>query len=106
MDGDKRGSRAPFEEVLQEVDTPVERARLVRVVHALMDDGVVDVIEAAVAAFELSTASRELLRAWLTDAIDARIKHAGHRHERRARLQRQQRTRTRRSHPPPGPSSG
>jgi hypothetical protein len=106
MDGDRPGSRAPFEEVLQEIDTPVERARLVRAVHALMDDGVVDVIEAAVAAFELSTVSRELLRAWLMDAMDARIKRAGHRHERRTGLQRQQRTRTRRSHPPQRPSSG
>jgi hypothetical protein len=106
MDGDKRGSRAPLEEVLEEVDTPVERARLVRAVHALMDDGVVDVTEAAVAAFELSTDSRELLRAWLIDTIDAKIKRAGHRHQRRAGLQRQQRTRTRRSHPPRGPSSG
>jgi formate dehydrogenase maturation protein FdhE len=102
MDGDKPGSRAPFEEVLQEVDTPVERARLVRAVHALMDDGVVNVTEAAAAAFELSTDSRELLRAWLMDAIEANIKQAGHRHDRRAGLQRQQRARQRRSHPPRG----
>jgi formate dehydrogenase maturation protein FdhE len=106
MDGDKPGSREPFDQVLQEIDTPVERARLVHAVHALIDDGVVDVTEAAVAAFELSTDSRELLRAWLTAAIDARIKHAGHRHQRRAELQRQQRTRTRRSHPPRGRRSG
>jgi hypothetical protein len=105
MDGDKPGSRAPFEEVLQEVDTPVERARLVHAVHALMGEGVVDVIEAAVAAFELSTTSREMLRAWLMDAIEARIKQAGHRHDRRAGLQRQQRTRMRRSHPPQGRGS-
>jgi hypothetical protein len=74
-----------------------------------MDDGVVDVIEAAVAAFELSTGSRELLRAWLMNTMDARTKQAGHRHQRRAgpqRQQRQQRTRTRRSHPPRQPSSG
>jgi formate dehydrogenase maturation protein FdhE len=105
--GDKRGLREPFEEVLEEVDTPQERARLVHAVHALMDDGVVDVTEAAVAALELSTVSRELLRAWLMDAMEARIKRAGHhRHDRRAGLRRQQRVRVRRSHPPRGPASG
>lgn len=106
IDGDKPGSREPLEEVLQEIDTPVERARLVHAVHALIDDGVVNVTEAAVAAFELSTDSRELLRAWLTAAIDANIKQAGHHHQRRTGLQHQQRTRTRRSHPPRRPSSG
>ena len=106
VDGDKAGSREPFDEVLEEVDTPVERARLVRAVHALMDDGVVDVISAAVAAYELSTVSRELLRAWLMDAMAARIKRAGLRHDRSASVGRDQRTRVRRSHPPRGRGSG
>jgi hypothetical protein len=70
VEGDKARSREPFDEVLEEVDTPVERARLVRAVHGLMDDGVVDVTSAAVAAYELSTVSRELLRAWLIDAME------------------------------------
>jgi formate dehydrogenase maturation protein FdhE len=106
IEGDKPGSREPFEEVLQEVDTPVERVRLVHAVHALMDEGVVNVIEAAAAAFELSAPSRELLRAWLMDTIEAKIKQEGLRHDRRAGLQRQQRTRTRRSHPPRARGSG
>ena len=112
VDGDTRGSREPFEEVLKEVDTPVERVRLVHVVHGLMDDGVVDVTEAAVAALELSAGSRELLRPWLMEAMEARIKRAGHhRHDRRADLRRPQRTRARRppgrrSQPPRGRWSG
>jgi hypothetical protein len=96
VEDDKARSREPFDEVLEEVDTPVERARLVRVVHGLMDDGVVDVVSAAVAALELSSPSRELLRPWLMDAMQARIKRAGHQHDRRAALRRQQRARTRR----------
>ncbi|MEA2127794.1 MAG: hypothetical protein QOJ85_685, partial [Solirubrobacteraceae bacterium] len=53
MDAD--GSREPFYEVLEQADTPAERARLVHAVHALLGEGHVDVIAAAAAAYELST---------------------------------------------------
>ena len=76
MDAD--GSREPFYEVLEQADTPAERARLVRAVHALLGESHVDVIAAAAAAYELSTASRELFTHWLTEAV-------AHRHARRCR---------------------
>jgi hypothetical protein len=44
---DMDGSREPFTEVLEKVDTPAERARLVRAVHALLGEGHVDMIAAA-----------------------------------------------------------
>jgi hypothetical protein len=71
MDAD--GSREPFYEVLEQADTPAERARLVRAVHALLGEGHVDVIAAAAAAYELSTGSRELFSHWLTDAVANRM---------------------------------
>ena len=71
MDAD--GSREPFYEVLQQADTPAERARLVRAVHMLLGEGHVDVIAAAAAAYELSTGSRELFSHWLTEAVGYRM---------------------------------
>ena len=70
---DMDGSREPFTEVLEKVDTPAERARLVRAVHALLGEGHVDVIAAAAAAYELSTDSRELFSHWLTHAVAHRM---------------------------------
>jgi hypothetical protein len=66
---DMDGSRGPFTEVLEKVDTPAERARLVRAVHGLLGEGHVDVIAAAAAAYELSTDSRKLFSHWLTEAV-------------------------------------
>jgi hypothetical protein len=71
MDAD--GSREPFYEVLEQVDTPAERARLVRAVHMLLGEGHVDVIATAAAAYELSTGSRELFSHWLTEAVAHRM---------------------------------
>jgi hypothetical protein len=71
MDAD--GSREPFYEVLEQTDTPAERARLVRAVHMLLGEGHVDVIAAAAAAYELSTGSRELFSHWLTEAVGYRM---------------------------------
>jgi hypothetical protein len=71
MDAD--GSREPFYEVLEQADTPAERARLVRAVHMLLGEGHVDVIAAAAAAYELSTGSRELFSHWLTEAVAHRM---------------------------------
>jgi hypothetical protein len=70
---DMHGSRQPIHDVREEVDTPAERARLVRAVHALLGEGHVDVIAAAAAAYELSTGSRELFSHWLTEAVGYRM---------------------------------
>jgi hypothetical protein len=70
---DADGSREPFYEVLEQADTPAERARLVRAVHMLLGEGHVDVIAAAAAAYELSTGSRELFSHWLTETVGYRM---------------------------------
>lgn len=70
---DMDGSREPFTEVLETADTPAERARLVRAVHALLGEGHVDVIAAAAAAYELSTDSRKLFSEWLMEAVAVRM---------------------------------
>jgi hypothetical protein len=70
---DAHGSREPFYEVLEQADTPAERARLVHAVHTLLGEGHVDVIAAAAAAYELSTDSRELFSEWLMEAVAVRM---------------------------------
>jgi hypothetical protein len=70
---DMDGSREPFTEVLEQADTPAERARLVRAVHTLLGEGHVDVIAAAAAAYELSTGSHELFSDWLMEAVAVRM---------------------------------
>jgi hypothetical protein len=70
---DMAGSREPFTEVLENADTPAERARLVRAVHGLLGEGHVDVIAAAAAAYELSTDSRELFSEWLMEAVAVKM---------------------------------
>jgi hypothetical protein len=73
---DMDGSREPFTEVLEKADTPAERARLVRAVHALLGEGHVDVTAAAAAAaaaYELSTDSHELFSEWLMEAMAHRM---------------------------------
>jgi hypothetical protein len=70
---DADGSREPFYEVLEQADTPAERARLVRAVHMLLGEGHVDMIAAAAAAYALSTDSRELFSQWLMEAVAVKM---------------------------------
>jgi hypothetical protein len=75
--GDLNGAWAPLNEIMDEIDTPIERARLIRVVLALHEEGQLDEHSAAAAAFELGTSgSRELLRECLTEAIAAWVSDA------------------------------
>jgi hypothetical protein len=70
---DMHASRQPIHDVREEVDTPAERARLVRAVHTLLGEGHVDVIAAAAAAYELSTDSHELFSEWLMEALTVKM---------------------------------
>jgi cytosine/adenosine deaminase-related metal-dependent hydrolase len=74
--GDPNRAWAPLDAILEEIDTPLERARLIRVVLALHDDGRLDEHSAAAAAFELSCGSRDLLRECLTEAVAAWVSDA------------------------------
>jgi hypothetical protein len=74
--GDPNRAWAPLDAILEEVDTPIERARLIRVVLELRDEGQLDEHSAAAAAFELSCGSRELLRECLTEAVAAWVSDA------------------------------
>jgi hypothetical protein len=74
--GDPNGAWAPLDAILEEIDTPAERARLIRVVLALHEEGQLDEHAAAAAAFELSCSSRELLRECLTEAVAAWVSDA------------------------------
>jgi cytosine/adenosine deaminase-related metal-dependent hydrolase len=67
--GDVNGAWGPLDTILEEIDTPIERARLVRVVLALHEEGRLDEHAAAAAALELAGGSRELLRECMTEAI-------------------------------------
>jgi cytosine/adenosine deaminase-related metal-dependent hydrolase len=74
--GDLNGAWGPLEAIFEEIDTPIERARLVRVVLALHEEGQLDEHSAAAAAFELGGRSRELLRECMTEAIAAWVSDA------------------------------
>jgi hypothetical protein len=75
--GDLNGAWEPLEAILEEIDTPIERARLIRVVMALHEEGRLDEHSAAAAAFELGAGgSRELLRECMTEAIAAWVSDA------------------------------
>jgi hypothetical protein len=67
--GDPNTAWAPLDAILEEIDTPIERARLVRVVLALHEEGLLDERGAAVTALELGGGSRVLLRECLTEAV-------------------------------------
>jgi cytosine/adenosine deaminase-related metal-dependent hydrolase len=67
--GDINGAWGPLDAILEEIDTPIERARLVRAVLALHEEGRLDEHAAAAAALELAGGSRELLRECMTEAI-------------------------------------
>jgi hypothetical protein len=66
---DLNTARVLFDEVLEEIDTPIQRARLTRAVLALRDEGQLDELAAAAAAYELASDSRELLGEWLRETV-------------------------------------
>lgn len=66
---DLNTARVLFDEVLEEIDTPIQRARLTRAVLALRDEGQLDELSAAAAAYELASNSRELLGEWLRETV-------------------------------------
>jgi hypothetical protein len=65
-------AEGPFAELLAAIDTPVERARLVRAVIALRGAGRLDVKLAAAAVLNLASGSRGLLGASLVQAAAVR----------------------------------
>ena len=67
--GDLNRAWAPLDAILDEIDTPIERDRLIRVVLALHEEGQLDERSAAAAGYELASGSRELLRECLTEAV-------------------------------------
>jgi hypothetical protein len=67
--GDLNRAWAPLDAILDDIDTPIERARLIRVVMALHEEGRLDDHSAAAAAYELGCGSRDLLRECLTEAV-------------------------------------
>jgi hypothetical protein len=63
---------AVLDEVLDELDTPLERARLARAVIAARDAGRCDRLLAAVALIDLASGSRQLLCASVIQAVAVR----------------------------------
>jgi hypothetical protein len=71
-DDDPDAARAPFDEVLEAVDTPLERARIARAAIGLRATGRVDPELAAAALIDLASGSRELVSAALLEAVAVR----------------------------------
>ena len=71
-DDNPDAARAPFVEVLEAVDTPLERARIARAILGLRATGRVDPELAAAALIDLASGSRELLSAALLEAVAVR----------------------------------
>ena len=71
-DEDEMAGDAVIEEVLDELDTPLERARLVRAVIAARDAGRCGRRLAAVAVIDLASGSRQLLCASVIQAVAVR----------------------------------
>jgi SEC-C motif len=69
---DELAGDAVLDEVLDELDTPVERARLARAVIALRDAGRCDRLLAAVALIDLASGSRQLLCASVVESVAVR----------------------------------
>lgn len=69
---DEMAGEAVFDEVLDEFDTPLERARLARAVIAARDAGRCGRLLAAVALIDLAAGSRQLLCASLIQAVAVR----------------------------------
>ena len=70
---DELAGEAVFDEVLDELDTPVERARLARAVIVLGDAGGCSRRLAAVALIDLASGSRQLLCASVIQAVAVRV---------------------------------
>jgi hypothetical protein len=62
-----------LDEVLEAIDTPLERARLARGVIARRDAGTLDDQLAAAALIDLASGSRQLLCAALLEAVAVRV---------------------------------
>jgi hypothetical protein len=69
---DELAGEAVFDEVLDELDTPLERARLARAVIGLRDAGRCSRLVAAVALIDLASGSRQLLCASVIQAVAVR----------------------------------
>jgi hypothetical protein len=69
---DEDAGAAPFRELLAQLDTPLERARLARAVLALRDAGRLDRSLAAAALVDLASRSRQLVSASLLEAAAVR----------------------------------
>jgi SEC-C motif-containing protein len=69
---DEPAGEAVLDEVLDELDTPLERARLARAVIALRDAGRCERLLAAVALIDLASGSRQLLCASVIQAVAVR----------------------------------
>ena len=71
-DDDELAGEAVLDAVLDELDTPLERARLARAVIAARDAGRCDRLLAAVALIDLASGSRQLLCASVIQAVAVR----------------------------------
>jgi hypothetical protein len=69
---DELAGEAVIDEVLDELDTPLERARLARAVLAVRDAGGCGRLLAAVALIDLASGSRQLLCASVIQAVAVR----------------------------------
>jgi hypothetical protein len=69
---DEPAGDAVIEEVLDELDTPLERARLARAVIAMRDGGRCGRLLAAVALIDLASGSRQLFCASVIEAVAVR----------------------------------
>src|SRR5829696_10133862 len=69
---DELAGEAVFDEVLDELDTPLERARLARAVIAARDAGRCGRLLAAVALIDLASGSRQLVCASVIQAVAVR----------------------------------
>jgi hypothetical protein len=71
-DDDPDAAGAPFVEVLEAIDTPLERARIARAILGLRATGRLDPELAAAALIDLASGSRALLSAALLEAAAVR----------------------------------
>ena len=72
-DDDEVAGDAVIDEVLDELDTPLERARLARAVIAARDAGRCERLLAAVALIDLASGSRQLFGASVIQAVAVRV---------------------------------
>jgi hypothetical protein len=70
---DELAGEAVFAQVVDELDSPIERARLGRGVIAARDRGRLDGEVAAAALIDLASGSRQLLRASVIEAVAVRV---------------------------------